>query len=219
MVQPQLHPSSAWRNYRVGQLGAEQLGTQRTQTKPRQNCADLAVAIMATVVMILLSLMAPAGSTYRFAFLFLSACLWAVFAVRRRLHLQTWHLALLASALLLHNLGVFGFYRREFWSLQFDTYVHFYFGWVGGFLLSAFLENGYRVRGWRLVIALTVGILGLGGIHELIEWASTMALGPERGMLKALGDDPYDTQKDLMNNLLGAWLALACLTTARKLKR
>jgi hypothetical protein len=33
-------------------------------------------------------------------------------------------------------------------------------------------------------------------------------MGPERGMLKTLVEDPYDTQKDLLNNLLGTWLSL-----------
>jgi hypothetical protein len=55
----------------------------------------------------------------------------------------------------------------------------------------------------------SLGILGFGAIHELVEWGSTMALGPERGMLKALADDPYDTQKDLLNNLMGTLLSLA----------
>lgn len=54
-----------------------------------------------------------------------------------------------------------------------------------------------------------VVILGFGAIHELIEWASTMILGPERGMLKANDADPFDTQKDLFNNLLGTLLAMA----------
>jgi uncharacterized membrane protein YjdF len=168
------------------------------------------VAMGATLLMLALSFAAAPGSTYRYSWLFLSALLWIVYALRRRLHLRAAHLALVASALLLHNLGMFGFYRRQFWTLQFDTYVHFYFGVVGGFILRAALAGCYGVRGWRLWIAVTVGILGFGAIHELIEWASTMLLGPERGMLKTLADDPYDTQKDLMNNLLGTLLALAC---------
>ena len=62
----------------------------------------------------------------------------------------------------------------------------------------------------RLWLAVILGILGCGAIHELIEWGSTMLMGPERGMLKALTEDPYDTQKDLLNNLLGTIVALVC---------
>jgi len=181
--------------------------------------ASLVIASIATLAMIGLSLTAPTGSTYRYSFLFLSALLWIVYAVRQRLHLRPFHIALVASALLLHNLGVFGFYRREFWSLQFDTYVHFYFGFCGGFLLSNGLGVGYGIRGWRLWLAVTLGILGAGAIHEMIEWLSTLALGPERGMLKTLAEDPYDTQKDLCNNMLGTLLSLACSALFNTRKR
>jgi uncharacterized membrane protein YjdF len=162
------------------------------------------------MLMIVLSTLAKPGSTYRYSFLFLSALLWMVYGVRGRLHLHAFHVGLVASALLLHNLGVFGLYRREFFSLQFDTYVHFYFGVCGGFLLSNGLAEGYGIRGWRLWLAVTLGILGMGAIHELIEFASTLAMGPERGMLKTLAEDPYDTQKDLFNNMLGTLVSLAC---------
>lgn len=175
---------------------------------PRLN-AHLLVAIVASVVMIALSFVAQAGSTYRFSFVFLLPMLWGVYGLRRKLYLHPFHYALLASALLLHNLGVFGWYRREFFGLQFDTYVHFYFGFCCAFLVHRGLALGYGLAGWRIWLAVTLGILGFGAIHELIEWASSLALGPERGMLKALPDDPYDTQKDLMNNLLGTLLSLA----------
>jgi uncharacterized membrane protein YjdF len=181
--------------------------------------AEEAVTGVATLVMMGLSFAAPAGSTYRYSWLFLSALMWFVYALRRRLHLRAGHLALVGSALLLHNLGMFGWYRREFLTLQFDTYVHFYFGVVGGFLLHAALEGCYGVRGWRAWLAVSIGILGFGGIHELVEWASTMLLGPERGMLKTLAEDPYDTQKDLCNNLLGTLLSLACVSLANVFRR
>ncbi|HMJ90219.1 MAG TPA: DUF2238 domain-containing protein [Candidatus Acidoferrum sp.] len=177
---------------------------------PKRWNADVAVAVIATVVMMALSFAAAPGSTYRFSFLFLAPIIWLAYAARKRLHLRPVHLALIASALVLHNLGVFGWYRREFWTLQFDTYVHFYFGVVGGFIVRAGLEGAYGLRTWRLWVAVILGILGMGAIHELIEWASTMILGPERGMLKTLADDPYDTQKDLMNNFLGTVLSLLC---------
>jgi uncharacterized membrane protein YjdF len=172
--------------------------------------ASLAIAVVATAVMITFSLLAAPGSTYRYSFLFLSALLWVVYGIRGRLHLRPFHVGVIASALLFHNLGVFGFYRREFFGLQFDTYVHFYFGLCGGFLLTNGLAVGYGIRGWRLWVAVTLGILGMGAIHEMVELASTLALGPERGMLKTLADDPYDTQKDLFNNMLGTLLSLAC---------
>lgn len=170
------------------------------------------IALVTSAIMIFLSFLAAPGSTYRFSFVFLLPLLWGVYALRRKLYLHPVHYTLIAGALLLHNLGVFGYYRREFFTLQFDTYVHFYFGFACAFVVSRALAIGYELKGWRLWVAVTLGILGFGAIHELVEWASSLALGPERGMLKALADDPYDTQKDLLNNLLGTLLSLLLTT-------
>jgi uncharacterized membrane protein YjdF len=186
-----------------------QLLSRMALDSQRRLNAHAAVAGIGTLLMVCLSIAAKPGSTYQFSFLFLSPLLWLAYAARRRLHLRPFHLAVIASALLLHNLGVFGFYRREFWHLQFDTYVHFYFGVCGGLVVANALAQSHGLRGWRLWLAVTLGILGFGAIHEMVEWGSTMAMGPERGMLKALADDPYDTQKDLLNNLLGTLLSLA----------
>lgn len=189
---------------------AHQAGGEFCQLLPRVAVrVHLLIAIATTLAMFGLSVFAAApGSTYRYSFLFLAPMAWALYALRARLALHPIHFALLCSALLLHNLGVFGFYRREFLGLRFDTYVHFYFGFACAFAVTHGLRLGYHISGWRLWVAVTLGILGFGAIHELIEWASTMAMGPERGMLKTLAEDPYDTQKDLLNNLLGTWLSL-----------
>jgi hypothetical protein len=177
------------------------------------------VAVTATALMIGLSFAAASGSTYRYSFLFLAPLLWGVYALRNRLCLYPFHLGLFASALLLHNLGVFGLYRQEFLNLWFDTYVHFYFGVVCAALLHQMLACAYGLKTWRLWTAVILGILGCGAIHELIEWGSTMLLGPERGMLKTLAEDPYDTQKDLLNNLLGTLLALTCAALYQRMRK
>ena len=170
--------------------------------------AHRSVAVTATAIMIGFSFAAAPGSTYRYSFLFLAPLVWGIYALRDRLCFRPFHTGLFASALLLHNLGVFGLYRREILNLWFDTYVHFYFGVVGGALLRRILACAYGLKAWRLWLAVILGILGCGAVHELVEWGSTMLLGPERGMLKALAEDPYDTQKDLLNNLLGTVMAL-----------
>jgi len=59
------------------------------------------------------------------------------------------------------------------------------------------------------VVAVGLFILGIGAVHELVECGTTIVLGKEKGMLKLDPNDPYDTQKDLLNNLLGALLATA----------
>lgn len=148
--------------------------------------------------------LAAPGSTYRWSFLFLLPLIWAVFFWRESLALVPGHFALFALAIMIHDLGTFGFYQRMFFGLRFDSYVHFMFGLVAGLILfRAGIERSPLSRK-QLVLAVPVLILGVGGLHEMFEALTTVLLGPERGMLKLRPDQPFDTQKDLMNNFLGA---------------
>ena len=187
------------------------------QTERRCTRAFILVGWVATAIMIALSLwVAPAGSTYKFSFAVLSAVLWFVYFLRRHFALHPLHFALFAAALLLHDLGSFGFYRRKFFGLEFDLFVHFYFGVVAGFVLYRALGHFYGLAKWKLWIGVALITLGVGGVHELIEWSTTLAMGPERGMLKLDPNDPFDTQKDLLNNLAGAMLASAVYSLVRR---
>ncbi len=164
-----------------------------------------------TAVLLLFSVFAFVGhgpSTYKFAPLFLCPIIWMVYSARKRIYLHPFHFVLLGLAFILHDMGTFGFYKRQFLDLQFDCYVHFYFGVAGGSILARALEWRFDLRGWRLAVGVILVILGIGAIHELIECASTIILGPGKGMLKLDDSNPFDTQKDLMNNGLGAILAL-----------
>jgi uncharacterized membrane protein YjdF len=174
------------------------------------------VGSIAAAVMLMLSLgVARPGSTYRFSFLFLAPMLWLAYGVRRRIHLHPLHFALFAIALLLHDLGAFGFYQRKFFGLEFDLFVHSYFGFVLGLVLYRGFEHFFKLSGWKLWFAVAIFTLGIGGVHELVEWSSTMLLGPERGMLKLDPNDPFDTQKDLFNNLAGAIFASIVYSVTR----
>jgi len=159
--------------------------------------------------MLLFGLLGNGPSTYRFAILFLGPMLWAVYYFRRPLALEPVGFGLFAFAMLLHDLGAFGFYRRDFAGIEFDFYVHFYFGFAGAYLLANTFAAKMRWEGAALWVGTTLAILGIGAIHELVEYATTLALGPEKGMLKINDPDKFDTQKDLLNNLMGTLLALA----------
>jgi len=178
------------------------------------------VGAVATAVMVALSIwIAQAGSTYKFSFAILGAILWLVYFLRHRLALHPLHFALFATALLLHNLGALGYYRREFFGIEFDLFVHFYFGFVAGFVLYRALGRFYKLAGWRLWLAVALLTLGIGGVHELVEWSTTLVMGPERGMLKLDPHDPFDTQKDLANNVAGALLAAVVYAGVRKVNK
>ena len=145
--------------------------------------------------------------------------LWAVYFLRDRLHIHACHFAIFATALLMHTLGAFGSYGQQYYGFEFDTYVHFYFGIAGGFIVARALRGCFGLVGWQLWVGTAIVILGLGAIHELIEYASTLVLGPEKGMLKLNSPDAKtDTQKDLLNNLLGTLLALTIYSIFRAVR-
>jgi uncharacterized membrane protein YjdF len=168
----------------------------------------LAVAVTATVVLCAISLAGVSVAKYRWSAAFLVPIVWAVFLLRRRLALRPLHFTLLAVALLAHDMGAFGWYQRRVVGLQYDWYVHFLFGVVGGLIVARTLEVRLGVRGLACGLLTVLAVLGMGGVHEIVEAASTLQLGPEHGMLHIGPENPYDTQEDMLNNLLGASLAL-----------
>jgi uncharacterized membrane protein YjdF len=171
----------------------------------------LGIAWVTTFLILLFGLLGNGPMTYRFAILFLGPLLWAVYHGRNRLYIHPAGFALFASALLLHDLGAFGTYGKFYFHLEFDTYVHFWFGLAGSFLIARALKYNFGLRGWKLCIGTVLLIMGVGALHELMEWTSTMALG-DKGMLKLNDPDKFDTQKDLGNNFLGSLVALSVYT-------
>lgn len=191
------HPSAASRSFVL------------RPSAPRKARPFLIVAIAASPLFLVLPFLATEDdANYHFAFLFLLPILWGVFWARRALHLHPLHYALFALALLLHNLGALGAYREEYLGIAFDTYVHFYFGLVGGLLLERMLREAIGLRGALAALVVTLFVLGLGAIHEIVEVGSTLVLG-DSGMYKRNSADEFDTHKDLLNNMLGCLLALA----------
>ena len=174
----------------------------------------LLIAVAGTALHLLLAFVARVP-TYRVAPLFLVPVLWGVYLLRRRIDLHPLHYLLFASALLLHNLGAFGFYQRAFLGLSFDIYVHFYFAFVGTFLIRRALAHQFPLRPWQSAAAALMFVMGCGAIHELLEYVSFRVLGEERGMLKPSTSYFFDTQRDLLNNLLGACTALLLSGIAR----
>lgn len=178
------------------------------------------IACVASAVFAALSIfVAKPGSNYRFSALFLVPIVWAPYLLRNRIRLHALHFLLFALALVLHNLGAFGFYQRGFFGLSFDIYVHFYFGFVGALILYRYLEHTDLLRPWHLRVGTVLLMLGMGAVHEIVEWVSTLLLGSTHGMLKTEGVYQFDTQRDMFNNLLGAALAVACYQIARRARQ
>ncbi|HEV8606680.1 MAG TPA: DUF2238 domain-containing protein [Tepidisphaeraceae bacterium] len=157
--------------------------------------------------------------TYKVSPVFLIPILWAPYALRRWLHLHPFHYLLFALALLLHDLGAFGLYQRGVFGVSFDIYVHFYFAFVATFVIYRALEHHLGLRPWQTALFTLLFIMGFGGIHEVMEYASYLLLGEERGMLKPHTAYILDTSRDLTNNFLGCLAALLIHTILRAFRR
>jgi uncharacterized membrane protein YjdF len=180
--------------------------------------AFVPTAIVASATVLAIATVARVA-TYRVAPAFLIPALWGVLLLRRRLNLHPLHYVLFAAAIVLHDLGAFGFYQRSFNGVSFDIYVHFYFAFAGAFIVERFIAGRVPTLGPLAVCTTTLlFMMGFGAIHELGEYVSYLALGEERGMLKPSTSYFFDTQRDLLNNLLGTLTALTLITVVRRLR-
>src|SRR5688572_17432915 len=97
-------------------------------------------AVAASLASVLIAIfVAPPGNGYRIAPVFLVPLLWIIYALRRRLHLTPLLFAAFVAAVLFHNYGgARGSYQTKPFGINFDVFVHSYFGFVGGLLIHRF---------------------------------------------------------------------------------
>ena len=144
------------------------------------------------------------GSRYKWDGIFLMLFLIVIFLFRKRFKLYPVHFLLFGCFLIIHNLGVFGLYRNFYFGIEYDIFVHFFFGLVA----SLILFRGFGIskhRAFGLVVILIGLILGMAAFHELFEAAGALILGEGEGVLfMGAGDiDEWDTHKDMLMNLIG----------------
>src|ERR1041385_8518264 len=150
------------------------------------------IALLSSLAILIIAFFAKVP-TYRVSPLFLIPLLWIVYALRRRLHIHPFHYLMFALAVLLHDLGAFGFYQNglpekirilPIFGLSFDIYVHFYFAFAATFIVYRALEQTMPLRLWQVALFTLLFIMGMGGIHEVMEYGSYLLLGEAKGMLK-----------------------------------
>jgi len=150
-------------------------------------------------------------SSYKWDGLFLIGLLIFVYKFKNKLFLKPLHLFLFGIFLVVHNLGVFGFYFNHYLGIEFDTYVHFYFGLVSTLILWNMYGHLVQKKDiWiKYAALLTIG-LGLSAFHELLEYAGGVLFGEGWGFLLAgTGDmEMWDVQTDMRNNLFGGLVVL-----------
>lgn len=151
-----------------------------------------------------------AGSRYQWDFFFILLLWFGVYAIRPAIDLRPLPFALFGIFLALHFAGMFGWYQTSPLGLEYDCWVHGLFG----FAAMLIVLQAYHFRGlyspWMINLAGLVLILGFSAFHEIFEYAGAMVLGQGEGVLfVGAGDlDEWDTQKDMLNNLLGGVLGV-----------
>ncbi|CAN5528440.1 hypothetical protein BH09PLA1_BH09PLA1_27880 [soil metagenome] len=181
--------------------------------QPRTTAASerglhLPIAIVGSVVIITFAVLAKV-STYHLSPIFLVPLLWLGYLLRGRLAITTLTYALFLIAILLHDLGAFGFYQNSPLPFSWDILVHFFFAIPGALILHGALAHHFpQLRPWQTNVTTLLFIMGVGALHEIMEYMSYLTLGEARGMLKPTTSYFFDTQRDLTNNLLGCLTAL-----------
>ena len=133
-----------------------------------------------------------------------------VYFLKNKIKLHPFHFFLFAIFLILHNLGTFGTYSNYYFGIEFDFWVHSYFGLISSLILFRSYRLTGPYKGFFIYIAIISIILGFSAFHELFEYAGAIAVGEGEGVLFiGAGDiDKWDTQKDMLNNLIGSIFGL-----------
>lgn len=169
------------------------------------------ILVITTFILIIIEVYSlTTNSHYKYDFIFLILMLYALYFIRDKIKLHPFHYFLAAMFLILHNLGTFGAYSNYYFGLEYDLYVHGFFGFVAALILyrTYYLVGPYK--GWFMYVAIIAVVLGFSAFHELFEYAGALTVGEGEGVLfVGAGDlDEWDTQKDMFNNLIGGLLGL-----------
>ncbi len=154
---------------------------------------------------------------YKWDFFFLMFLLWALFFLRNKIKLHPFHFFLASLFLLMHDLGMFGTYSNFYFGLEYDLYVHSFFGFVSSLILFRTYNLVGPYKGWFIFLAIIAVVLGFSAFHELFEYAGALTVGEGEGVLfVGAGDiDEWDTQKDMFNNLWGGLIGLGLYSIKR----
>ena len=173
--------------------------------------AYLVIAGITSVIFIVNAIFATVPG-YRVAPALLIPLMGVAYLLRNKLEVTPFGYGLFASALVLHDLGAYGYYQRFDYTrpITFDMWVHFYFALAGTFILHRAMKHHLPWKGWQVALATVLFVMGVGAIHEIMEYSTYLVLGEERGMLKPSTSYRFDNERDLMCNLAGCILAIAC---------
>src|SRR5687768_3625950 len=152
-----------------------------TDTPPvhrRNDTVIFGLACAASVIFLIIAATARVP-TYRINPIFLIPAAWGPYWLRRRLHLHWFHYALLIGAILLHDLGAYGWYQRSPLPFSWDILVHYYFAIPVTLILHRAIATNYAsvLKPWQAAVVALMFMMGFGAIHEIMEYASYLLLG------------------------------------------
>jgi len=107
------------------------------------------------------------------------------------------------------------------WYVSWDVYMHS----IAGFALGGIISRLFVKEKWSLIkktILILLVVMGVGAVHEVIEWTGYAVLGEGEGwLLHGEGDEGEwrDTIFDLFFNFLGASLFLLIHQTFKRKKK
>ncbi|MBC8109264.1 MAG: DUF2238 domain-containing protein [Anaerolineae bacterium] len=170
--------------------------------------AHLWIAIIGSIAIIVIAITAKVP-TYHVSPVFLVPLLWLGYLLRNKFAITSFSYAAFFLAILLHDLGAYGFYQDSPLGFSWDILVHYYFAIPAALIFRGALAHHFpMLRPWQLNVTTLLFIMGVGALHEIMEYCSYLLLGEEKGMLKPKTSYFFDTQRDLTNNLLGCLTAL-----------
>ena len=165
--------------------------------------------VLAIFIVIFVGLEALAlnvDSHYKYDIPMCAILLYFIYLMRDVFHLNWVHYSLFAMFLVIHCLGMFDFYELYPLGIEYDYWVHGMFG----FISSLIILRSLKMSVLQLKMAMQIGsaliiVLGISAAHELYEFAGAILLGKGEGVLFiGAGDlDQWDTQKDMLNNVIG----------------
>ncbi len=134
-----------------------------------------------------------------------------VYYYRHAIKLLWLHYLLFALFLFMHCLGMYELYSSYPLGIEYDYWVHGFFGLIIALVILRSLQNSKLQFNKMISIACVIVIvLGISAAHELYEYAGAVLLGSGEGVLFiGAGDlDQWDTQKDMLNNVVGGVLGV-----------
>lgn len=157
--------------------------------------------------------------------------IFAIFLLRKWIYISKTSFIMLGFALVIHDLGMFGFYEMENSIVGYDNIVHFISSFVTAYILFSFIAKKLHIKKNKvvkrtvvdehvltLVFLVVSSAVMLGTIIELVEFVGYSFLGVGDGLFFfGSGDSggfPYyageyvDVMTDILVNIMGTFLGV-----------